>query len=303
MFTNRNAYDVLVGEEPVASISRNRDITDEFIFNSAVSRLSAELGTTVEVDLEVTLVPARRSRNMVSTNEYAISAVYMTLKDSPFQLAAADIMVDGVTIATLLNEADAKSVLDTAMRSIANASPTADNIIEMDWWGAVVEVVPRSASLAELARPEHAISALTHQTESETTHQVRGGETVWGISQQYRISRDRLAELNPDTPVVANGNIRAGQVIRVLTLRPLVSVRTVEAVTATENVAPQTIERPVPSRSRDFRRVVDEGRPGTREVTYHVVKINGVEDPAERREFSQRPVHEATPRIVEVGTQ
>jgi len=297
MLTNKNAYDVYVGDEYITSISRDRDISAEWIANNALARLAADLQTSVQVDLEVEITPANRQRNRLSSTDYAIGAVYQTFRTSPFKQQAADIVINGDAIATLSNESIALSLLDTIMRSYA---PAGAEIVRMEWLDDDVQVVPRYAAPEEIEIPERVLAVMTHKTEQESTYQIRSGDTIYHIGRRQGLSHERLIELNPNIPEVRDGNIRAGQQITIVTPRPLYSVRTVEVITYNDVERRFVEERPTASLAPGARgRVIQEGRDGTREVTAHLTRIDGVEQ--ERQEITSRTLIPAVPEIVEVG--
>jgi uncharacterized protein YabE (DUF348 family) len=93
----------------------------------------------------------------------------------------------------------------------------------------------------------------------------------------------------------------AGQMIKIITPKPRLSVRTVEEITYTDAEKRRVDEQPNNAQPASFRRVIQEGRDGTREVMAHLTRINGVEQ--ERREITSRTLLPAEPQIVEVGTQ
>lgn len=299
--TNKNAFDVYVGETYITSIAKEKGISEKLIFDGARAKLMSDMGASVQVDSEVAIVPANRAKNKLTTVDYAISAVYIALKDSSFKVEAANIVVNGVTIVTLQNKAVADAILEEVMLSY----PPPDAVVVEKGWvdDDVVDVVPKYVEYSEIESPERAFAALTSKVETESMYQVRSGDNIWLICQRFGITHDRLIELNPGVPEVVSGNIGVGLMIRVVTLKPLCSVRTVEEVTHTDIEKRTVEERENNNMRRDQPpKVIQEGRDGTREVIEHVVRINGVET-GERHEISSQTLVAPLVRIVEVGTQ
>ncbi|SEB70027.1 LysM domain-containing protein [Tenacibaculum sp. MAR_2009_124] len=56
------------------------------------------------------------------------------------------------------------------------------------------------------------------------THTVQAGETVYRITKQYGITKDKLIELNPDYPELKNNTLSIGQVLNVNTIEETVTL-------------------------------------------------------------------------------
>lgn len=297
LLTNKNAYDVYVGDEVVASIARSKDITDKWIYDNALAKLSADLGTKVQVEPEVSITPVHKSSKKLSSDEYAIGAVYKAFLDAGYKIEAAEIHVNGVAIALVRSEAEANSVLDQVMLSYA---PVGVTVVEKGFVDDTVEVVPRFADSSEIESAERAFAKLTVKTEVESIYQVRTGDSVWQICRELGITQDKLVELNPDVPEVASGNLRAGQIIKVVKPKPICSVRTVEEITYTDVESRTVEERPNNTQPKSYTKTIQQGRDGSREVLAHLERINGVEE--DREVISYTTLVAPVVEIIEVGT-
>ena len=290
-FTHRNALSIEVDDFFIGTIERNRHITAEHLQETAIAKITAEVGTRVQVAETVTITPVNAGRRDLITVDFAIDSIS---RHFTYMLEAAIITIDGREIATLRNVADAQDVLD---RIISTHVGTDANIVDSGFVEDVA-IVSRFVDSEEIIRSDLAFSRLTTTTMTESLYQVQHGDTIWDISRNHGITQEQFATMNPG---VTPETLRAGQTVVLMLPTPILSIRTVEEFTYTELAPHRTETVTNPTQNRGWTRVQQQGRDGQREVTAHIVRVNGFE----RERIIVDTVITVPPvdEIIEVGTR
>ncbi len=159
------------------------------------------------------------------------------------------------------------------------------------------EVKAEYMSIGMLETPNEALAVLSGENKELRTHTVTKNDTIWQIAEKYGTSVERILAINKGMST----NITEGMVIQVEEAVPILSVRCVQTVMATEAV-PFEIQKIDDSSIYEGRTVVaQEGREGTAKVLATVTKVNGVE--TQRVVLSSEPLTEPVVQIEKVGTK
>ena len=142
------------------------------------------------------------------------------------------------------------------------------------------------------------LAALTANQNGQTTYEVQKGDTFVDIAVANGMTLSELEALNPG---VDSSRIYIGQIVNVKEEIPFLSVKTVDHVTYTEEIACPVVEVEDDSMYQGESKVLDAGTPGEQVVTADVAYLNGVEQ--ERTILSTEVTREATNKVVAVGTK
>ena len=142
------------------------------------------------------------------------------------------------------------------------------------------------------------LAALTANTNGQTTYEVQKGDTFVDIAAANGMTLSELEALNPDTD---SSCIYIGQILNVKEEVPFLSVKTVDHITYTEEIACPVVEVEDSFMYQGESKVLDEGIPGTQVVTADVSYLNGVEQ--ERTVLETQVTQEATNKVIAVGTK
>ena len=142
------------------------------------------------------------------------------------------------------------------------------------------------------------LAALTANTNGQTTYEVQKGDTFVDIAAANDMTLSELEALNPDTD---SSRIYIGQILHVKEEIPFLSVKTVDHVTYTEEIACPVVEVEDSSMYQGESKVLDAGTPGEQIVTADVAYLNGVEQ--ERTVLETQVTREATNKVIAVGTK
>ncbi len=125
------------------------------------------------------------------------------------------------------------------------------------------------------------------------------GDTLDAIARRNNTTIEKLCA---DTPGVTELTIlRPGDIIKVETTRPYLSVRTIEEVTREQAIPMQTDTRENPSQAKSYTRVIEKGSEGKEEVTIRRTLVNGVLEKDEE-EIDRVTISAPVTQIEEVGT-
>ena len=142
------------------------------------------------------------------------------------------------------------------------------------------------------------VAALTANQNGQTTYEVQKGDTFVDIAVANGMTLSELEALNPG---VDSSRIYIGQIVNVKEEIPFLSVKTVDHVTYTEEIACPVVEVEDDSMYQGESKVLDAGTPGEQVVTADVSYLNGVEQ--EREVLSTQVTREATNKVIAVGTK
>ncbi len=129
-----------------------------------------------------------------------------------------------------------------------------------------------SISPERVTDEEELYKRLTQGTNKPTKYTVQEGDCVGCIASKFDISRQVIYQNNP---WIEDDIIRVGDELDLTVIQPAVTVQTEEIVKETEKVEPPiTIQKNDEMREGESK-VVTEGKPGKKLVTYKLVKQNG----------------------------
>lgn len=291
IFTNRNALSIEVDGFFIGIIERNRNITAEHLHEVAVAKITAEVGTRIQVTEEVTITPVNARRRDMVTVDFAVDSIS---RHFTYTLEAAIITIDSREVATLRNAADAQDVLDRIISAhIGEGANLVDSGFVED-----VSIIQRFVDSDEIIRSDLAFSRLTTTTMTESLYQVQQGDTVWDISRAHGITQEEFFAMNPD---VTPERLRVGQTITLTLPTPILSIRTVEEFRYIEPAPHRTETITNSAQNRGWSRVAQQGRDGQQEVTAHIVRVNGFE--RERIIVDTTITVPPVDEIIEIGTR
>ncbi len=141
-------------------------------------------------------------------------------------------------------------------------------------------------------------SALTVNTNGQTTYEVEKGDTFMQIAIDNGMTVAEMEELNPDIDI---DRIYIGQLLNIREEIPFLSVQTVDCVTYTEAVDCPVEQVEDSSMYQGESRVIEAGVPGEALVTADITYVNGREQ--ERDILSSQVLREPTTRVIAVGTK
>ncbi|WP_165792064.1 M23 family metallopeptidase [Desulfocucumis palustris] len=208
-----------------------------------------------------------------------------------FSTKAAAVSVDSDVKLVLQNREEARKLLDrlkAPYRSPGTEVAFAENVAIKD-----VE-----ADSSELVSVDEALAQVRKGATEIQTYRVKEGDTLWDIASSAGITQERLIAANPG---MDPDHIGIGQEINLAAVKPLISVLAISRQTATEQIAFAVEEKKDSKLYYGDEKVVQQGKPGKKSVTYQVTKLNGVT--VERNVLQESVLEQPTTKIVAKGSK
>lgn len=292
IMTHKNAQEIAVDSVPVGII-KQKNITVEELTNTATSKIKSEIGTDIKINEEISIKPVHAKKKHIVTTDYLLSDLCNKLT---YNVKASSLSIEGKEIAIVAN----KSIADNLLAEIASAyiSEDADIIESETSFEPAIDIKEKFVKNEKIVDAQKAKDALTATKEVEKSYIVVDGDNLYKIAAKLDLKVSDILSVNPS--LNENSIIRVGDEIKISLPVPLISVKTVEKITYEE-----TIEKPINtiennSQYKTYKKVIEAGKDGKREVTANVTKINGIEESSDV--ISEKILVEPIAETVEVGT-
>lgn len=292
VFTHKNAYQVYVGETSVGIIKQKGLETD--LYNTAVAQIETAEGTKIKVDEAsvITSKPVRASKKDIVTTDYVVSEIKAKMN---YTLQASVLSVDGKEIGIVKNEAEIKAVTDKILEGykLENAEIVEKTFVEE------VKTTTRFVTKAEMITGDDLYNKLTQKTDTEKLYTVKQGDTLWAIANDNGLSLKEILKINPD--ITETSILKLGQQLKLMVPKPLLSAKVVSQIKYTEPVPRSVVYETDETQYKTYKKTKQQGADGTKEVTAHVIYVNGYEE--EREVVAENVVKEPLSDIIVTGTK
>lgn len=254
-----------------------------------------EAGYGEEIELSGTLDFAQVTGRDLEPEEPALLAGRLE-KMMSYTVPAAIIMVDGDPVVALAGEEEARQVLETVQEEYL---PSGEGVVlEEAVIKETVAIVPDRVETDQIKEPEEALRILLRGTDEVITHRVAKGESLWSIAVDYDLTVEDLKKANPD---LESELLQIDQELDLVVPKPYLTVVTKETMTYTQEI-------PYPTRTvQDSslwvweRQIREEGRAGSKEVTWAITRENGQE--VQRELVAEKELEEPVTQVVAIGTK
>ena len=268
-------------------------VSDPQVFEDVVERVEERATTILGYDYEISS-PVTYERALVEKGTMTSTGAFETyLFNSIGEVMKSYVLkVDGEFIGASADKAQLEALLESIKAPYIN-----ENTVSADFTSNVVithEYTPSDVNqdLDQMAE------MLTANTSGQTVYEVQKGDTFMQIALDNGMTVSEMSELNPDVDINV---IYIGQLLNVKEEIPFLSVKTVDNVTYTEEIACPVVEVEDDSMYQGESRVIDAGVPGEQIVNADIAYLNGVEQ--ERTVLSTQVTREATNKVIAVGTK
>lgn len=250
------------GEEIAVAASRQRA---EQTLAEVRRHLEHSLGQPVTLPGTLVFKPCSVSRISV-TPQRELSA---TLERLPWQTGGVEVLVDGHPVLTLANRELVRDVLEKLkldyLKGLQGESVEQVRIKDR------VSFKYRKVAVSRLVSESEALRRLKGEGTSAESYRVKEGDSLWSIARAHNLLVEDLLAANPGV----TERLDIGQMIRVSTLKPLISVEMISKVVQVEPIPREVQVRLDRSLRRGSARVISEGSDGERQVVYRLVRVNG----------------------------
>lgn len=160
-----------------------------------------------------------------------------------------------------------------------------------------VELVETSTSIGSIMDLEAAKKTVLLGTNKIEQYVIKDGDTLWDIARAVNIDVDQIAMANPGIDL---DNISIGQALYLSKAAPLLTVVATRQVTVNEEIPYETEVKQDDQLLLGEKKVITEGEPGERTVTYLITRENGFE--TGREVLEQTTIREARTEVVAKGS-
>lgn len=204
------------------------------------------------------------------------------------------IEIEGEPVVHLRSLSEAEGLLE-AIKSDYVKEDTDYELVEFD---ETVEVQQALAALSEIRSKDDARQILQQGTDEEETHVVSKGDTISVIADEYDVTLEEIREANPDIEDIHM--ISIGDELNLIVPKPYITVRTVEPMEYTEEIAFDTEYNDTDSLYEGDRKITQQGAAGERQITGYIYRENGRRIDTEIKE--EKVLSQPVTRVVARGT-
>jgi len=242
---------------------------------------------------EIVYEPADKKQAPVSSEE-----LYSLVKDSlDWQTDGWVIRISGKPDLCLPSEMAANEALTRIKEYYLPPQDGAAEIEEVVF-AEQVDVVMEKVSTGAICTTDEAFEILARGQDKLVQHEVVGGDTLWMIAHDNKMTVDELKEMNPQ---LTSDFLRLGQTLNLVKIEPLLTVVAKVKTTVTEKIPYKTTYIADGSMWRGQQKVKSPGTSGVREVTYRIVKNNDLE--TSREVLNEIIKQEPVTQVVIQGTK
>lgn len=160
-----------------------------------------------------------------------------------------------------------------------------------------VELIKEEIPISGLGDPDQAFRTLTEGREPLREYTVQRGDSYWSIAERNNMTVEELKLING----AVSNNLTIGQVLKLNTPKPLLSVRTMVSAIRQEDIPYGTVYHPNNTILEGSSQVVKNGIEGVLEVSYEIAQINGVA--VAQKVLSETVITEPVDEVVDRGTK
>jgi len=208
-----------------------------------------------------------------------------------FNTSCTAIVIDGKPGLYLKKEEEAQELLDW----LIGYYPVLEG--EQPAFKENVELVETNAPVDYVRDLESAKQMALLGADQVQEYVVKDGDTVWDVARALGVNMEQIVQANPGIDL---DKISVGQTLKLKKAAPLLTVVATRLVTVKEEIPYQVEVKKDDSMLFGEKQIITQGEPGEREVTYLVIRENGVE--TDRQVMEAKVTREVRNEVVAMGT-
>lgn len=161
-----------------------------------------------------------------------------------------------------------------------------------------VETAQGYVSLNSIMEKDKLKTYLLYGSTEIKQYVIQKGDTLWAIARKNNINVEDIVKANPE---ISAEKIKPGDKIKLVTIKPLINIQTIEKATYNEIIPYETKVVYDNSLPMTVKKIKTPGQPGTRQVVAEIVKNNGTE--VQRNILSQTVLENPIAQVVVAGTK
>lgn len=291
--TRKNAYDILIGEEVVATVKINKKVTAESLTASVDAKLLEKTGVKTRLDSAISINERHAKRSEMIADTEILSKL---LGKITYQVEASAINIDGRQIAVVK---DSDTVSEIKARLVEPYTQGIDGeLVSADFQESFNEE-KRFVSAEDITSSELAVERLSGVTETEMEYIVASGDSMGAIAAKFNTSIKEICEKNNILEENAH-ELKVGQSLSITQPKPFLSVVVVTKSEFEEIIEPERVTQQNPSLPASYTKVLQQAKPGKQSVIIHTTRVNGVKISEDR--VGSNIIEAPQSEIIEVGT-
>lgn len=304
-------YKVLLNGQPIGEIS-DKQLVEQAIDAKSKQLASAEMDVAYTLDDNQVSYEDVRAFNKTPDDQATLQALDNGLKSHP---VGVKLVVGGKTVAVVKNQKTADEILErvktkfvpnaaakTQVKALAydtaQAADTASRVVKSVSFAEDVTMIPTDVQLNQLDDPDDVYKKLTTGNPNKRTYTVQKGDCIGCIAQKTNVP---TAVIYANNPWIEDDEIKPGDVLDLTRNNPVLHVKSEEEVTEVEVIDPPVEIRKSDDIKLGQSKTVREGQNGKRQVTYRLVKNNGMM--VEEQQIASKVLQPAVSTIILRGTK
>jgi len=271
-------------------VAANREVVDKALAQVMSTKSQAMGGCAVELAQDLQM-----KRKFIVSGYADQLEMERLLAQVNFVVKAAAINVNGENGILVADEEAAATVLERVKQQYLQLAP-GEELKEIAFIESI-SIEPTQAEIDRILSVEEAVEQIMLGTEQMVSYTVQAGDCLWTIARAYDL---RVVDLVAANPELESEDLDLGQVLNLASPTPLINVMVTVEKKVTEPVSFPVEVKETDERLRGFRKVEQEGKPGSREVTYQIVRQN--ELTLEENILAEQIVQEPVKQVVLQGT-
>ena len=264
-----NALAVYLNDERIGYLPLNRETREwdaSYVQEQAIVHRSAMVGpqVTIQVNEQVRLVPVRTGRGEL-VNATITEVIAQVSGRFTYQIVAQAIYVHGERIA-LMQSLNLAEHVARHFTAVFQRDDTVETTI--DGWA----LLAVTSDGSDLDSAEVAISRLDIRVDDILHYIVQPGDSLYGIAYRHNVSANIMMQENGLT---VQSVPHPGDIIRIRTTRPFLTVRTLEETTRTEVIPMERVVDYDDELAAGTVNILSEGRDGERSFLVRSTFVNG----------------------------
>ncbi|MBB6678204.1 M23 family metallopeptidase [Cohnella lubricantis] len=302
-------YKVLLNGQPIGEIS-SKQLVEEAVQAKSAQLASADV--TYQLNDNQVAYEEVSAFNKSPDDEATLQALNSGLKSHP---VGVKLVVGGKTVAFFYKQQTAYEILQrikdkfvpnaaakTQVKALAfdtaQASEEPTRVVKSVSFEEDITIIPTDINPSELADPEDVFKKLTTGNPAKRTYTVQKGDCISCIAEKTGVPSDVIYANNP---WIQDDEIKPGDELDITVKKPVVHVTSEEEVTEIEVIDPPVEIRKSEDMKVGQSKTLREGKDGKKQVTYRLVKNNGMM--VEEEQIASQVLEPAVSTIILKGTK
>ncbi|MCL6459761.1 MAG: peptidoglycan DD-metalloendopeptidase family protein [Gorillibacterium sp.] len=307
-------YHVFMNGAEVGVVS-NPQVVDDFKINKYRKLAQIYPQTQMVLNTDGITLTSEKAFKAETDDEATLSTLSSMLTS---HAVGTELFVNGTSVGILKSEEEANDILERMKEPYLSAkdktglqvsmlstaakkaipAPGESNLEKVEFVEKV-ELRPVEVDPQGFANPETILTTLKTGNVRPRDYTVVQGDYLGAIANKFDVTIDAIKKKNPE---IKNDFIREGQILNLTVLQPAITVRTVEMVTETAEIAYSTEVIRDANLKDGIVKKITPGKAGKKKVVFEVTKLNGEVDSEQmlEEEVLVQPVKEVIKRGTKV---